>query len=146
MVASTVTPTSTSTLLFPPASVEEAASHAQAPLLGQRIPHLVGETPSLATTHIMIRLIRHHRWEKILLKKTSSRLVGLVLQRAVRSMWVLEIKQHQRYNRIKWNFGMDNDIDDARGGGDDSGGGNAVGGGGCCCYNGNHAVLTNAPW
>eukprot|EP00532_Pseudo-nitzschia_australis_P008814 CAMPEP_0168172536 /NCGR_PEP_ID=MMETSP0139_2-20121125/5324_1 /TAXON_ID=44445 /ORGANISM="Pseudo-nitzschia australis, Strain 10249 10 AB" /LENGTH=140 /DNA_ID=CAMNT_0008090229 /DNA_START=295 /DNA_END=718 /DNA_ORIENTATION=- len=57
-------------------------------------------------------------------------------------MWVLEIKQHQRYNRIKWNFGMDNDIDDARGGGDDSGGGNAVGGGGCCCYNGNHAVLT----
>jgi len=90
----------------------------------------------------MIRLIRHHRWEKILFKKTSGRLVGLVLQRAVPSMWVLEIKQHQRYNRIKWNFGMDNNIDSALGGGGDSGGGNAVGGVGCCCYNGNTTTTT----
>mmetsp|Transcript_11185 Transcript_11185/g.23608 ORF Transcript_11185/g.23608 Transcript_11185/m.23608 type:complete len:84 (+) Transcript_11185:270-521(+) len=59
MVASTVTPTSTSMLLFPPASIEEAASHAQAPLPGQRIPHLVGETPSLATTHISTKVRRH---------------------------------------------------------------------------------------
>lgn len=70
---------------------------------------------SLEKARSMGRLIRSRNWTKIVLEKTSGRFVSLVLQDSVSSTRVLEVKQHQRYDGIKWNFGLDwfpNDIDE----------------------------------
>lgn len=62
----------------------------------------------------MVRCIRHaiggengQCWKKITFEKTSGRFIGMVIQEAVRRTRVLEIKQHQRYDDIKWNFSID---------------------------------------
>lgn len=57
----------------------------------------------------MGKLIRYFKfcWTKILFEKASGRYVSLVLQDSVASTRVLEVKQHQRYDGIKWNFGLD---------------------------------------
>lgn len=55
----------------------------------------------------MCRLILSRKWDRINLEKTSGRFVSLVLQACVVSTRILEVKQHQRYDSIKWNFGLD---------------------------------------
>eukprot|EP00536_Pseudo-nitzschia_multiseries_P012377 jgi/Psemu1/31854/gm1.31854_g len=55
----------------------------------------------------MVSLIRHRCWKKILFEKTSGKFISSVLQQAVQSTKILEIKQHQRYDGIKWNFEID---------------------------------------
>ena len=55
----------------------------------------------------MCRVILSRVWAKIVLEKTNGRFVSTVLQACVVSTKVLLIKQHQRYDGIKWNFGLD---------------------------------------
>jgi hypothetical protein len=62
-------------------------------------------TPEKSRT--MGLLIRSRRWTKIVLEKASGRFVSLVLQDSVASTRILQVKQHQRYDGIKWNFGLD---------------------------------------
>ena len=62
---------------------------------------------TLEKSRTMGLLIRSRRWTKIVFEKTSGRFVSLVLQDSVLSTRVLQVKQHQRYDGIKWNFGLD---------------------------------------
>lgn len=55
----------------------------------------------------MCKLILSREWTRIVLEKTSGRFVSLVLQAVVVSTRTLEVKQHQRYDGIRWNFGLD---------------------------------------
>ena len=55
----------------------------------------------------MGRLILSRTWSKIVLEKTSGRFVSLVVQDAVSATRIFQVKQHQRYDGIKWNFGID---------------------------------------
>ena len=62
---------------------------------------------TLERSRAMGMLIRSRHWTKIVFEKTSGRFVSLVLQDSVVSTRVLQVKQHQRYDGIKWNFGLD---------------------------------------
>ena len=55
----------------------------------------------------MGRLILSRVWAKIILEKTSGRFVSQVVQASVVSTRALQVKQHQRYDGIKWTFGID---------------------------------------